>query len=252
MDTNLGQIYDDVLFRSGKNKRGGWISPDVFNINIKTVNSRYMNDLIDAFEKNAEVTSDLQPFIKTLGSPQFAALSFTPVLAGNDSKGGYATIPDDFWYEARTNYNRLLNNACSVDSEYRPVEFVSQHVFDAAMSASITNPIDNPTEAYPLMVISNNLFYVYPFIRRVSLTYIRQPLVPFFDYDIVSGIPVFLPAGSVHINSSVLPAGTPSRTVEFEYPESCVDILTDMIKTAVAVGNENKWNIETQIKPKIV
>jgi hypothetical protein len=208
-----------------------------------------MNNCIDLFEKNQEITSDLQPFIKTLGSPQFPALTFTPVLAGNPSKGGYATIPADFWYEARSNYNKIVNNACDADSEYRPVEFVPQHIFDSIMSTSLLNPTVN-SEAFPVMVISNDLFYVYPFLRRISFTYIRQPEQPIFDYDIVSGVPVYLPPGEVHANSSVLPAGTPSQSVEFEWPESCVDELTDMIKTYVAIGNEQKFSLETQLPPK--
>lgn len=251
MITNLGQIYDDLLFRSGKDKRGGWITPVAFNDALYVINVRYMNDLIDAFEKTKEVSSDLQPFIKTLGSAQLPPLSFTPVLAGDVTKGGYAEIPDDYWYEARTNYNQTLNSACGATSQYRSIFLVSQHVFGAEMNSSITNPVTNPNENNPLMVIQNDLFYIYPYLNRASFTYIRQPLKPYFDYDIISGIPVFLPAGETHVNSTVLPQGTLSQTVEFEYPESCVDILTDMMKTFIGIANENKWNIETQIKPKI-
>ena len=235
MTTTLDEIYKDVLFRSGKDLRGGYITPENFNLAIKVVNERFMNQLVDNFETSKEVTKDLQPFIKTLGSPQYPALEFTPVFAGDNKKGGYADIPDDMWYEATASYLSLLNNGCSVDSEYRTVEFVSQHEFDAKMRSSITSPVDNPEENDPILVNRNNLYYIYPFIRRISFTYIKTPAQPVYEYTISNGIPVYDPATSV----------------QFEYPETCVDTLTDMIKTYIAVGIESQWNIQTQMPSKL-
>lgn len=235
MTTNLDEIYKDVLFRSGKDLRGGYITPDNFNLAIKVVNQRFMNQLVDNFENSKEVSKDLQPFIKTLGSPQYQALEFTPVLASDVKKGGYADIPDDMWYEATSSYLSLLNNGCSVESDYRTVEFVSQHEFDAKMRSSITSPIDNPEENDPILVNRNNLYYIYPFIRRISFTYIRTPETPVYGYTTNTGIPVY----------------NPSTSVQFEYPETCVDTLTDMIKTYIAIGIESQWNVQTQMPSKL-
>lgn len=250
MTTNLGQIYNSVLFRSGKDKRGGWITPTIFQDAIYFVNERKMNDLVDVFEKNGEVTSDLQPFIKTLGSPQYPALSFTPVLAGDVNKGGYAVIPTDYWYECRANYTKIVNMGCTSDSSYAPINFLKQHEFDAVMADSNDSPILDPVNNYPVMVIQNDLFYIYPYISRCSFTYIKEPASPYFDYDIISGVPVYLPPNEVHVNSTVQPAGTPSLSVEFEYPESVVDSLIEMIKAYIAVDNQSEWNLQTQQKPK--
>lgn len=235
MTTNLDEIYKDVLFRSGKDLRGGYITPDNFNLAIKVVNQRFMNQLVDNFENSKEVSKDLQPFIKTLGSPQYQALEFTPVLASDVKKGGYADIPDDMWYEATSSYLSLLNNGCSVESDYRTVEFVSQHEFDAKMRSSIISPIDNPEENDPILVNRNNLYYIYPFIRRISFTYIRTPETPVYGYTTNTGIPVY----------------DPSTSVQFEYPETCVDTLTDMIKTYIAIGIESQWNVQTQMPSKL-
>lgn len=235
MTTNLDEIYKDVLFRSGKDLRGGYITPDNFNLAIKVVNQRFMNQLVDNFENSKEVSKDLQPFIKTLGTPQYQALEFTPVLASDVKKGGYSDIPSDMWYEATSSYLSLLNNGCSVDSNYRTVEFVSQHEFDAKMRSSITSPVDNPEENDPILVNRNNLYFIYPFIRRVSFTYIRTPETPVYGYTIVNGVPVYDPATSV----------------QFEYPETCVDTLTDMIKTYIAIGIESQWNVQTQMPSKL-
>lgn len=251
MTTNLGQIYDSVLFRSGIDLRGGWFTPNFFNDAIYSVNYEKMNQLIDVFERNMEVTSDLQPFVKTLGSVQFPPIEFTAVAASDLGLGGYADIPEDFWYEARANYTKFVNTGCGVSrSEYSPVTLLKQHEFDAVMRDSNASPVLDPNNNYPVLVIQNDLFYVYPFVRRVAFTYIRQPLAPKFDYDIISGVPVYLPPGEVHINSSVLPAGTPSESVEFEYPESCVDSLIDMIRMYMAKGNQMAWDLQTQGVPK--
>lgn len=252
MVTNLGQIYDELLFRAGKDLRGGYVTPDVFNKAIKTVNQRYLNQLVDVFEKNREVTSDLQTFIKTLGSPQYPGLQFTAVQASNPKMGGYATIPADMWYQANSSYLELLNVNCVSETNYRTVEFVSQHEFDAKMRSSITSPVDNPEENDPVLVTRNDKYFIYPFLPRITFTYIRQPEVPYFDYDInANGIPVYLPPGSVHTNSTVEAQGSESLSVEFEYPESCVDHLIEMLKTYIGVGNQDQWDIQTQMPNKI-
>ena len=249
MITTLGQIYDELLFRAGKDLRGGYITPDDFNRAIKIVNQRYLNTLVDNFEKDREITSDLQTFIKTLGSPQYPAMSFTAVLPGRPERGGYATIPADIWYQATASFLEQLNEQCSYDTNYRSVEFVSQHEFDAKMRNSITSPVDNPSENDPILVTRNDKYFIYPYMPRITFTYIREPIQPVFDYDIINGIPVYLPPGSVHTTGPN--TGQPSSSVEFEYPESCLDHLTDLIKTYVGIGNENQWNIQTQMPSKV-
>jgi hypothetical protein len=247
MTTTLGQIYDELLFRAGKDLRGGYITPDDFNRAIKIVNQRYLNTLVDNFEKDREITSDLQTFIKTLGSPQYPAMSFTPVLAGRPERGGYATIPADIWYQATASFLEQLNEQCSYDTNYRSIEFVSQHEFDAKMRNSITSPVDNPSENDPILLTRNDKYYIYPYMPRITFTYIREPIQPVFDYYTDTfGVPHYLPPGTTNPVTNL-----PSTSVEFEYPESCVDHITDLIKTYIGIGNENQWNIQTQMPSKV-
>jgi hypothetical protein len=119
------------------------------------------------------------------------------------------------------------------------------------MRNSIISPVDNPEENDPILVTRNDKYFIYPYLQRITFTYIRTPNIPYFDYDIDNGIPVYLPPGSVHTNNTVADQGSPSLSVEFEYPESCVDHLIDMIKTYVGIGNENQWNIQTQMPSKV-
>jgi hypothetical protein len=119
------------------------------------------------------------------------------------------------------------------------------------MRNSITSPVDNPQENDPILVTRNDRYFIYPYMPRITFTYIREPIQPVFDYEIVNGIPVYLPPGTVHTNATTAPIGTPSASVEFEYPESCVDHITDLIKTYIGIGNENQWNIQTQMPSKV-
>jgi len=172
-------------------------------------------------------------------------------LVGRPERGGYATIPSDLWYQANSSYLEILNVDCGYETNYRSVEFVSQHEFDAKMRNSITSPVDNPQENDPILVTRNDKYFIYPYLPRITFTYIRTPEVPYFDYDIIDGIPVYLPPGSVHVNDSVAATGDPSLSVEFEYPESCVDHLIEMIKTYVGIGNQDQWDIQTQMPSKV-
>jgi hypothetical protein len=119
------------------------------------------------------------------------------------------------------------------------------------MRNSIISPVDNPEENDPILVTRNDKYFIYPYMPRITFTYIREPIQPIFDYDIINGVPVYLPPGSVHVNNTVAASGDPSLSVEFEYPESCLDHLTDLIKTYVGIGNENQWNINTQMPSKV-
>jgi len=250
MTTNLGTIYSDVLYRLGKDYRGGYIGPAKFNAAIRVINERALNALVDSFEQTKEVTSDLEPFIKTYGSAQFPALNFTPVLTGDNSKGGYTEPPSDYWYHVRSFYIKTTNDGCDTVSDYTPVEFVSQHIADDKLASSIESPVKNPTENYPISFFMNGLIYIYPYLKRISWTQIREALRPIFDYDIISGMAVYLPPGETHVNDSVLPTGTPSQSVEFEYQESMVDKLTQDIVVYLAIANQVEWNLKANPQVK--
>ena len=231
---NLGSIFDDVLYRSGKDKVGGAITPLDFNLGITRINSLYLTYLVNLFEETKQVSSDLRTLIKTAGNAQ------NPPIPLNQF--GYGQVPTDYRYHARSYYNEWTNNECGVTLEYRNVHFVSQHEFSNRMMTSIYQP----TKEEPIVLFEGTELRVLPKdLGKFSLTYIKYAKDPFFDYDIIDGVPVYLPKGEFHVNSSVLPQGTPSQSEEFEYPIEAYDNLTQILVAYFAIGNKSEFNLAT-------
>jgi hypothetical protein len=231
---NLGNIFDDVLFRSGKDKIGGYITPDDFNIAWGPINQLYLTYLVNQFEQTKQLSSDLRTLIKTRGNDLYP-----PITLNSYGRG---EIPEDYRYHARSQYTQWVNTHCSATSQYREVIFVSQAEFANRMSTEIYWP----DETEPIVCFeTDDTFLVRPIMPKFSLTYIRMAVTPYFDYDIISGIPVYLPPGEKHSNSTVEPQGSLSLSVEPEYPQEAYPKLSIIMTAYFAIGNRSAFNVET-------
>lgn len=230
---NLGSIYNDVLYRSGKDKIGGYISIDDFNVGLPVVNVLYETYYVNLFEETKQISSDLRTLIKTRGNNQNP-----PILLDSS---GHGEIPEDYRYHARSSYTQWTNDQCGVQSDYRQVLFVSQAEFDNRMRTRLYRP----TLTQPLVLFEGNQLLVRPIMPKFSMTYIKQAATPYFDYDIISGIPIYLPPGEHHLNSTVEPVGTLSQSVEFEYPQESYPKLATILTAYFAIGNRADFNLAT-------
>lgn len=230
--TNLGDIFNRVVFLLGKDKVGGYVTPTKFNDAISFVNTSYLDMLVKEFELTKEVSSDLQRLIKTLGGANYPPIEIDAY--------GYGAIPSDYRYHARSGYNQFYNNTCDATTKYTTIEFVSQHEFDHRMDVEMYYPDANN----PIWLFEDGKIRVAPIIPRFQFTYIRMANTPYFDYDIIDGQPVFLPQGEVHVNDTVEPTGSPSLTVEFEYPVGSYTTLCELIVRYFAVGNREEFNLK--------
>lgn len=233
--TNLGDIYNQVVFLLGKDKVGGYVSPLAFNEAVKLVSTSYLDNLVRVFEQTKEVSSELQMLIKTAGSANNAPLTI--------DEYGYTAIPSDYRYHARSGYTQFYNTGCGSEKKYTTIEFVSQHEFDHRMDVEMYQPnADNP-----IWLFEDGKIRVAPVIPYLQFTYIRIAANPYFDYDIIDGEPVYLPVGSVHVNDSVEPTGSESLSVEFEFPTSCYPELVDLLIKYFAVGNREDFNLKAPL-----
>lgn len=230
---NLGDIYNLVLIQLNKDQWGGYVTPDNFNEVAPKVNIEKMNDLVRVFEEKREITRDLFPFIKTLGDPNTEPLTFDTY--------GYADKPEDYFYFARGEYNELFNNCGGVTSKLRMVEYLDQ----AKFNYRISNSLNAPTTRQPIITDQNDKLLIRPVVNTIRFTYVKTPNEPFYDYDIIDGIPVYLPPNEVHVNSSVLPSGTPSRSVEFEYPIAVYPDLVERLVRNYAIQIKDQLGIQT-------
>lgn len=231
---NLGDIYTRVLEILNKDQYGAYVTPYNFNNTISWVNIIKMNELLKVFEEKREISRDLQPFIITLGSPDYPAITL-------DSYG-YGEYPEDYYYFARSSYMQYLNNCGGFSSNARMVQFIDQQDFNYRISTELLAPtMDNP-----IAVDENDKFLVRPLgIQSVAFTYVKNPTNPNFDYDLIDGVVVYLPPNEVHVNSSVLPVGTPSESVEFEYPLAVYNDLANLIIQDFSKKIRSEFTLQT-------
>lgn len=231
---NLGDIINKVLEDLNKDQYGGYVNPQSTNNILPFVNIQKMNELIKVFEDTREISRDLQPFVVTLGSPDYPAITL-------DSYG-YGEYPEDYYYFARASFMQYLNHCGGYTVDSRMVQFVDQQVFNYRMSTDLLAP----TMDEPIAVDENLKFLVRPQgIQSVAFTYLKNPAQPYYDYDIIDGLVVYLPPNEVHVNSSVLPVGSASLSVEFEYPLACYDDLANLIVQAYAKKIRSEFNLQT-------
>jgi hypothetical protein len=231
---NLGDIYTRVLEILNKDQYGAYVTPYNFNNTISWVNIIKMNELLKVFEEKREISRDLQPFIITLGSPDYPAINLDTY--------GYGEYPEDYYYFARSSYMQYLNHCGGFSSNARMVQFIDQQDFNYRISTELLAPtMDNP-----IAVDENDKFLVRPLgIQSVAFTYVKNPTNPYFDYDLIDGVVVYLPPNEPHVNSSVLPVGTISESVEFEYPLPVYNDLANLIIQDFSKKIRSEFTLQT-------
>jgi len=94
----------------------------------------------------------------------------------------------------------------------------------------------------------NQMIYVRPAgINSILFTYMRSPVTPYWDYDISasSGLPVYLPPGSMHDGTNPLTPSGPSLSTTFEYANSAVDAVIQKLVEYISLSTRNQFGAET-------
>lgn len=225
---NLNDILNQVYNKIGKDAYGNLITPDIYNEAIDYVNIAKVNDFLEVYEEDQEITDNLRPFIVTLGDNGITPLPL-------DSYG-YGILPSDYLRYGRASRYDYENTPTGSNLIYRHIEMVSNKDFSYRLSTSLFSP----SLARPVATIQNQKILVRPQgIQTINLTYVRFPNTPVFDYDIItdSGMPYYLPPGTTHENTATLTCnpnflpGDPSISVEFEYYDDVInDIINELTK----------------------
>lgn len=225
---NLNEILDQVYSKIGKDAYGNLITPDIYNQALDYVNMAKMNDFLEVYEEDQEITDNLRPFIITLGDNGSTPLAI-------DSYG-YGIFPDDYLRFGRASRYDYENTPTGSTQIYRHIELLSNKDFSYRLSTSLFSP----SLARPIVTLQNEKLLIRPQgIQTINLTYVRFPAVPFFDYDIItdSGMPYYLPPGTQHDNTATLTCnpnfspGDPSISVEFEwYADIHIDLVNELTK----------------------
>lgn len=230
--SNINDVLSYVNYMLGKDLLGKYISPQEFSQIFNEVQVELIDSMVQTFEENREMTSKLIPFVKTAGD------NVNPPIYLDSY--GKADFPADCVYHARGNYIQYLNDGCNAKAKYKQIVFLDQATFGGFMNMPMLNPLVNTKEVPPYMVIESGQMRIVPNIGTLSLTYIRYPIEIYYDYDIIGGEPVFLPAGQVHVNSTVQPQGSPSLTVNTEWGTDVLPTIANMIyqKASISIGSQ--------------
>lgn len=225
---NLDEILNQVYNKIGKDAYGNLITPEKYNEALDYVNIQKINDYLELYEQDQEIADNIRQFIVTLGDNNSTPLTL-------DSYG-YGVIPSDYLRYSRSSRYDFLNNDAGSELEYRHIEMLTNKDFAYRLSTSLYKP----SLARPICTIQNEKILVRPQgIPAINFTYVRYPLTPVYDYDIITltGMPYYLPPGATHQNTATLTCnpnftpGDPSISVEFEYYDDVhIDLVNELTK----------------------
>jgi len=163
----VDKVFRFVQFVSNKESRG-WIAPEEFNIAAEISQITAYSKREAVFLVSKQVLNDMRPFMKN-------SATLTPAA-------GIITYPTDM---------RHFISGWYVTGEESITEY-TQGEWRLAHGSTIVPP----TAAYPACVQRENGLEVSPATVNVEMEYLAAPIAPEWDYTVVSGRPVYNPAGS--------------------------------------------------------
>lgn len=238
---NLGELYFRTLFLIGKDQYGKFFPPEDF---IQLVNQANLvtlpNKYIEVYEASRVISNNIRPFIKTLGDDQNPPLPL-------DNRGR-AYLPDDYKYFSSGFTSDFTNECGSYTESIGSLEWLDDSTFVYRMSSLALFPtIEYPIATFRTKVLSGSTkcqIQVAPVVQSVSVNYLRRPSVAVFDYDIDGGVIIYLPPGTFHENDSVKPVGTPSASVELEWPEEAMNEIVELVVNDMARNVQDQLDIK--------
>lgn len=233
----LGEIYNDTLTALGKDVFGGYIDPDQFNLALVAVNIDLMNKYVRVFEATKNIADDIYPFVKTFGDSESSPL---PV-----DEYGYMELPQDFGREVRAHVSDYTAVSCGKSvKNNRMVVIMNNADFNGRIAQN--GVMLKPNAKRPIATVQNNKLYIQPQgFKNCTFTYIRQPIRSFFDYDLVNNEIIYLPPNEVHTTNVPLPIGTPSLSVELEWPEDVHREFVNLLVRYFSINQRAEFPLQT-------
>jgi hypothetical protein len=175
---NIGDIYDQLLNKLGKDAFGNLVTPEAFNQAAAYVNMEKLNDFLEVSSQDREIVDDLRPFAKT------TTLSVNPSTNEVLTPGDYIA------------YIQLV-----VQGTLRQIEMLTWEDYAYRLSTSLYYP----TTDRPIATIQDDGIFVAPNLTNVILTYVREPQTPEYGYTIdpLTGLPVYDPLTSTQFEYPV-------------------------------------------------
>lgn len=217
---NVNDVVQLVQFFSAK-KQSGMISPDDLNITLKAINLDYLKYLVGLpesytpgqpmapvqYQLTQQITDRVHPFIQK--------------ESVNKSQSGFFPVPDNYFAFSSIRYRYIENGDCGEDPIVKETKISVKT--DAEVDELLDNTIEPPTTLYPICSYYGMGIKVWPtIINQVIFTYLRKPLDPKWGYNVVNDEPVY----------------EPNTSVNFEWPDMCLNDLAILCAKYVGVNLE--------------
>lgn len=202
---NVQELLDYVNFRLNKDQTGQTMTPDQYNLLLRTINFTFFKWKYglpeeyqigapfsrQAWELTQKMTDDLSLFLVKMDGVEGSQLLL--------DKNGVAALPDNYMHASSLNYWWFRNRpgcATAVKPKIRPLEVM----FDAQLGPVLSHPVRHPTYKYPVASFYNKKVRVWPNeIDHIEFNYLRLPRVPVYAYTITNDEPVYNAGGSVQL-----------------------------------------------------
>jgi hypothetical protein len=179
----IDKVYKAVQQLVNKNQVSGVLTPAEFNryaefAQTELIDETYYNGNKQGYEFNYEI------------SENFSALK---VVSSIVLSNGQATKPTDYNYFSSAYANYIFQG----EGRVTPVEFVR----DSEWAERLGSEVNRPSRQFPIMRNMDGFFDVYPTdINNITLTYIKEPLQPWWNYTLSGSTPVFAETGGTTTN----------------------------------------------------
>lgn len=199
----VDKVYKAVQQLTNKDQVSGVLTPAEYNkyaefAQIEWIEEKYNQPNQQGYEFDYKNSEDWSPLKKV----ETISLS-----------GSTATKPSDYFYYSSAFVNYIFKGS----GRTAPVELVR----DSEWAERIGSEVNKPSRSFPIMRNMDGFFEVYPSsISNVSLTYIKKPLLPWWNYTLSGSTPTFAETGGTTTNPNAgVTAGDSTDFIvdDFEY-----------------------------------
>lgn len=196
----IDKVYKVILQLINKYQTGGYLSPAEFNRYAEFAQREYIEETYNkangqGYEFNYDI-SDMFSDIKKVQS--------VTVLNGSIQK------PSDYLHFSTAYSHYVFKD----EPRLAPIELVR----DSEWAERLSSEVNKPSLQFPIMRNMDGKFDVYPAaINNVTLTYIKEPLLPWWNYTLSGSDRVFAATGGITTNPN--PGVAAGNSTDFEVQE---------------------------------
>ena len=183
-----------------KDQIGGTLTPLEFNRYAEFAQREYVEEMYNRNDgMGYESTYDVSDFISAIKEN-------TTITVQN----GTIAKPSNYLHYSSAYINTIFNDAGAVS----PIELVR----DDEWAERLASQVNKPSKKFPIMRDMGSVYQLYPQdINNVNMTYLREPLEPWWNYTLSGSTPIFAETGGITTNpNSGVTAGD---STDFEIQE---------------------------------